>query len=398
MRLNHPKSRIGRRCAPVSAKALIMAATTIPAAVTIFLALSSISYVVRAEEQKLSLFHAFSSAGAVTELRNYLVKIKHEKPADLAGAKSANDALVGLKEYASQVGLEVGVPVRTASPTSASVKLAAATMAKDEATYVGTKVCLGCHQAEAAVFSKTLMGRIGKVQPGTMECENCHGPGSAHAKAGGGRGVGGIISFRPNDVSHTADQDNAICLGCHDKGAHILWRGSTHQTRQLRCTNCHTVMKNVSRKHQLKKPTVTGTCVQCHKNKLAQIWRTSHMPVGVFGKNKMSCSDCHSPHGSINQSLLKKATVNEVCYECHAEKRGPFLFEHVPVRENCLNCHNPHGSNNDFLLKISRPRLCNTCHEVAHFATSAAKVSHSCQNCHSQHHGSNSPSGVRFQR
>ena len=32
------------------------------------------------------------------------------------------------------------------------------------------------------------------------------------------------------------------------------------------------------------------------------------------------------------------------------------------MRENCLNCHDPHGSNNDFLLKISRPRLCQQCH------------------------------------
>ena len=97
------------------------------------------------------------------------------------------------------------------------------------------------------------------------------------------------------------------------------------------------------------------TCSQCHKNKRAEIWRTSHMPVR---EGKMTCSSCHNPHGSFGESLLKEATVNDTCYKCHAEKRGPFLFEHAPVRESCTNCHDPHGSVNDFMLKISRPRLC----------------------------------------
>ena len=67
-------------------------------------------------------------------------------------------------------------------------------------------------------FKHTLMGRIGKTQKGKFDCENCHGPGSAHVKAGGGRGVGGIISFRPEDQSRTAEENNAICLACHEQG------------------------------------------------------------------------------------------------------------------------------------------------------------------------------------
>jgi DmsE family decaheme c-type cytochrome len=79
-------------------------------------------------------------------------------------------------------------------------------------------------------------------------------------------------------------------------------------------------------------------------------------------EGKVTCTDCHNPHGSYSENLLKTATVNEVCWQCHAEKRGPFLWEHPPVTESCLNCHDPHGSQNDFLLKISRPRLCQQCH------------------------------------
>ena len=120
-----------------------------------------------------------------------------------------------------------------------------------DATYVGAKVCVTCHAAQAEAFSLTLMGKIGKTQKGKFDCENCHGPGSAHVKAGGGRGVGGIISFRPDDLSRTAEENNAICLTCHDKGRRINWHGSTHDERGLMCSNCHTVMKRVSRQFEI---------------------------------------------------------------------------------------------------------------------------------------------------
>ena len=271
-----------------------------------------------------------------------------------------------------------------------------------DAHFVDGKVCLTCHATQAAVFEKTLMGKIGKTKKGMFECQNCHGPGSAHVKAGGGRGVGGIISFRADDKSRTAEENNQACLACHDKGNRTNWHGSTHDERGLQCSNCHTVMKNVSRKNQLKTEFQADTCFQCHKNKRAEIWRSSHMPVR---EGKMVCSDCHNPHGSYNEAQLKQATINDGCYQCHAEKRGPFLWEHPPVQENCLNCHDPHGSNNEFLLKISRPRLCQQCHSGGGHNSSPRSPfvtlytqGRECQNCHSSHHGSNSPNGARFMR
>ena len=268
-----------------------------------------------------------------------------------------------------------------------------------EASFVGAKVCVTCHATQADSFSHTLMGRIGKTQKGKFDCENCHGPGSAHVKAGGGRGVGGIISFRPEDQSRTAEENNAICLTCHQRGDRTYWSGSTHETRGLMCTNCHTVMKQVSRKFQIKTAFEPDTCFQCHKDRRAQLFRTSHMPLR---EGKMVCSDCHNPHGSATEAMLRENSINDNCYKCHAEKRGPFLFEHTPVRENCLNCHDPHGSTNEFMLKVSRPRLCTECHAFGHGTTSGPlavqSISRQCQNCHTEVHGTNSPSGPLLHR
>ena len=60
--------------------------------------------------------------------------------------------------------------------------------------------------------------------------------------------------------------------------------------------------------------------------------------------------------------MISADWVNEKCLECHTEKRGPFLWEHAPVRENCLNCHDPHGSNHDKMLVAKQPYLCQRCH------------------------------------
>ena len=130
----------------------------------------------------------------------------------------------------------------------------------------------------------------------------------------------------------------------------------------------------------------------------------------------MTCSDCHNPHGSTNPSMLTGATVNQTCFGCHAEKRGPLLWEHAPVVEDCGLCHTPHGSVRPALLTKSPPLLCQQCHSVAGHpavartgaalpngagATSGGAVfllAGSCTNCHSQVHGSNHPSGSKLMR
>jgi DmsE family decaheme c-type cytochrome len=158
------------------------------------------------------------------------------------------------------------------------------------------------------------------------------------------------------------------------------------------------------------KATQFEVCGSCHKTQRAQINYPSHHPIK---EGKVVCSSCHEPHGSVGPNMLVKATVNETCYTCHTEKRGPLLWEHPPVREDCTNCHTPHGSVNAPLLKARAPWLCQQCHDAQfHPSTlysgtglppptgNAAQqlLARSCLNCHTQVHGSNHPSGPRWTR
>jgi DmsE family decaheme c-type cytochrome len=362
-----------------------------------FSALTSFAQQIGAEAPKLASAKTADSQfndQAFSELRAFAQRIGTGQPESIKDQPKLADA-DSLIDFLRQGGSSAQPSAAPKGPVAGGKRSGAPV----EAHFVGAKVCLTCHTSQATAFEKTLMGRIGKTQKGKFDCENCHGPGSAHVKAGGGRGVGGIISFRPEDQARTAEENNGICLGCHEKGDRTYWNGSTHETRGLMCTNCHTVMKAVSRKHQLKTAVEPDTCFQCHKDRRAQMARSSHMPLR---EGKIVCSDCHNPHGSTTEALLRADSINDNCYKCHAEKRGPFLFEHAPVRENCTNCHVPHGSVNEFLLRIPRQRLCATCHGIGHGLTSGPlavqSMGRSCQNCHTAVHGTNSPSGALLHR
>jgi DmsE family decaheme c-type cytochrome len=300
-------------------------------------------------------------------------------------------------------GIVLGLPFSSHAQQPAQPAAAAPA----DGNYVGAETCKGCHEEAFSKFSKTRMGRLFLLQARSPKeanaCETCHGPGKAHVDAGGGKGKGGLITFAKNDKT-PVEKRNAVCLSCHTKGARMFWQGSAHESRDVACTNCHKIMEDISPKFQLAKETMIETCGQCHLQKKAQtLSRYTHMPLR---EGKMTCTSCHNPHGTVTPALLKEPSVNETCYNCHAEKRGPFLWTHPPVQESCFNCHEPHGSNHENMLKIAKERVCQRCHQAGHPSSPRGRAAgdlkiglgRSCTNCHAQIHGSNHPAGSGFER
>jgi DmsE family decaheme c-type cytochrome len=262
---------------------------------------------------------------------------------------------------------------------------------------------LRCHQKQALPYIKSPHGRKwdARTPAADIGCERCHGPGMAHDLEPGVKGK--IVGFKnspPREVTK-------VCLSCHDKRSHTEWQSSTHAARNVSCVSCHSIHAAKSDHFQLKEANTVATCAQCHRDKAAKMQRSSHMPVR---EGKMDCASCHNEHGSANVRMLRTGnTVNELCASCHAEKRGPFLWDHAPVRENCTSCHDSHGSSNDRMLVAKAPMLCQRCHiHTRHPATpydgialasnSNRLIGRSCVTCHPNLHGSNHPSGQYFMR
>lgn len=263
--------------------------------------------------------------------------------------------------------------------------------------YVGTDVCKACHENIYIDFIGDMHGNKNfSGTPASREgCESCHGPGAEHVRKGGGRGVE-IFGFREENAQKRFSQ----CLSCHEESRSVaFWSTSRHKAMDVACDQCHDIHHGQEKDLKEAEPDL---CFGCHRNIKAQSNKQSHHPLR---ERKMFCTNCHNPMGSFGVKTIKAEDVNELCYECHAERRGPFVWEHPPVAENCLNCHVPHGSNHTKLLFRKPPLLCQSCHDAAGHPgvpytsfnsfkgpnTSNRFIARACLNCHTNIHGSNGP-------
>jgi predicted CXXCH cytochrome family protein len=285
--------------------------------------------------------------------------------------------------------------------------------------YAGDELCSACHAPEGGQFAKTVHAKAAPASAtyGTG-CESCHGPGKAHVEAmsAGDTEAGKKLIFRFNGKPA---ENAARCLNCHSSSPdQRLFDRSEHKMMGVACNQCHSAHLVAAPKPALKtefaqakffqlperseenrwlresllKQKQPDLCFGCHKTIQALFALPTHHRVP---EGQMKCTDCHEAHGTMNRPLLKKANF-EVCVTCHAEKRGPFLYEHASVKvEGCTACHSPHGTvERQLLLRREGRFLCLQCH----VNPAADNVPHSrlsfqtrgeCVRCHVQIHGSN---------
>jgi DmsE family decaheme c-type cytochrome len=296
-------------------------------------------------------------------------------------------ALFGAQPSRAQTQAQPPAPTPTATPAPTS-------------GYVGNDTCLTCHADQAETLKGTAHwdAKNPRSPEATKGCESCHGPGQPHVDDDA---KGHIRKF----AKIVSAEVNQTCLTCHNRGAHAAFEGSMHERRNLSCSTCHSVHNPKSLTRQLVAATETQLCATCHRLQVSKTERAvAHMPIR---EGKLTCSSCHNPHGSISnvKALRVGSSLAESCFSCHAEMRGPMLWEHAPVRENCATCHDPHGSSNDRMLAVRMPMLCQRCHIATRHPASVydnnaitvnksnRMFGRSCVNCHSNIHGSNHPSG-----
>jgi DmsE family decaheme c-type cytochrome len=265
--------------------------------------------------------------------------------------------------------------------------------------FLGTAMCKGCHENYFESYAASVHGQ--KAVPNNPEnkygCETCHGPGGAHLEKLRERGAGIFIFSKQYE---DAQAKSAKCLACHEEASVPFWDIGKHKAAGVSCDTCHTIHSRTVKNLKAKEPDL---CNICHRKIAFLEEKQSHHPIK---EGRMKCTNCHEQHGGFGEKMIKGNTPNDLCFKCHAEKRGPFMWAHPPVEENCLNCHTPHGSNNPKLLVNRVPMLCQSCHNVAGHPSNAYTLfetfqgsarsnrmyTHSCLNCHSNIHGDNGPS------
>jgi DmsE family decaheme c-type cytochrome len=232
---------------------------------------------------------------------------------------------------------------------------------KDEAHgYVGSSTCQACHEDIFNALGKSPHHQIDTVKRLGWEdhsCEACHGPGQKHAESADAKLI-------QNPAKLTAAAADKICLSCHRNQPTQAGRlQSSHMRDGVPCTTCHQVHADGGT-HLVARtaPAINAQCASCHLSVSAQFNKPYHHKVP---ENAMSCVDCHNPHGSLRPAMQQTFAANEPgCLNCHSDKRGPFAFEHGPVRfEGCQACHEVHGSTNPRMLTRQEVRyVCLECH------------------------------------
>jgi len=226
--------------------------------------------------------------------------------------------------------------------------------------YAGSEACKACHEEIFNKFQKTPHYAVESDSRRGWEhnsCESCHGPGQKHADSGDAADIRQPAKLK-------APETDRICLTCHLNMSTPMGRiAGGHAKDEVACTTCHSIHGANNAKLVLHKQSeINALCANCHISQWAAFQRPykHRLPEGA-----MSCVDCHNPHGSFRPETMRYAFGNEPgCLNCHSDKRGPFSFEHAPMRlEGCAACHEPHGSANPRMLIRHEQRLvCLECH------------------------------------
>lgn len=289
-------------------------------------------------------------------------------------------------ELVQLAGLEEMPPVDMSTIKAKSAHLGALT----------PQICYRCHSnmshQQQMAESHQICGATG------MDCTTCHNP---HGQ------------IRPETRTD-------LCLKCHDNNSPTMaWHSSTHSQFGVACVDCHNPHpdQRVPQTLNIQHTNITRSgrspmsvdettvCYKCHQDVYAKNAMPSHHPIK---EGKILCSDCHDPHGQA-QGNLREATLNMVCYRCHADKQGPFAYEHPPVTEDCSICHDAHGTVANNLLRQPATFLCLRCHtghrrgpnapnhdttymqDVGTDPALQAAFYSDCTQCHQHIHGSDVP-------
>lgn len=241
----------------------------------------------------------------------------------------------------------------------------------------GSELCFECHQSLGARIKKNKFSH----NPVKEDCLTCH---NAHASEKNSKilkEIAPALCLQCHDSDKETFQklhsgypvQNADCTSCHDphgsNTAAMLYDTVHDPVAKRKCEQCH-VASGSAQPFALKAAGYQ-TCLACHYEMINKSLNQSHIHWPMAdGKG---CMNCHKPHASAEKKLLQ-APMLKICGTCHADtlaRQERSITKHAPITEgNCTECHLPHSSNYQFMLKDeSVVKLCADCHDWQNHST-----------------------------
>ena len=253
--------------------------------------------------------------------------------------------------------------------------------------------CADCHTDQAAAFATNPHAQAKAVT--NAVCESCHGSGAAHIEGGGDKEKIFVPKGRQG-----ADK---TCLTCHDKSTDRISRhnGMHANSSQVNCLTCHSIHASDAKSQHLLVNNQLTLCATCHATQVASFRNKPY--AHRLGTGTMDCTSCHEPHGRPGKESIKQTAAGDsACAGCHTDKAGLVVYPHgANSVGDCTSCHETHGSSNQMMLKRATvAQLCTECHspigDVASLGSQPPSFHNvslaryqNCTTCHMAIHGSN---------
>ena len=214
--------------------------------------------------------------------------------------------------------------------------------------------CMTCHNSLPTI-EKGSENKFDAVPQG-INCERCHGPGSAHVQL---KQKGVVIDtskyidysiVNPSKLPISRQFD--LCQRCHLQGDAVLKDNKSFLDFKpgMRLSDVMTIFlpryqdaENdfimASHADRLKKS-------RCFKESLTHMQQTNSLKPY---KNALTCVSCHNPHVSVKYT--GQEIFNNTCKSCHAKPENLKCSETVTIRQtkndNCVSCHMPKSGASD---------------------------------------------------
>jgi uncharacterized repeat protein (TIGR01451 family) len=182
-----------------------------------------------------------------------------------------------------------------------------------------------------------LPGIVGTWEFPGIQCEACHGPGSAHVASGGAPGT------------ITVDTSASQCGQCHVRGnperipaarGFIEHREQFNELlagphRNLTCVSCHDP-------HKKSNLSIKVDCASCHAGARQEYAGSSHDQMGV------TCTDCHMPRAARNAEVFGPFQADDMTHLVRITtdpnarmftEDGRFAIGQITLDFACLQCH-----------------------------------------------------------